>query len=128
VSFLDYTPQQTLVNVSAPLVLHPCLDMKETGRYAVRWSGSCIQDHQPGSGRFHYWLPEGQVTSLRPSLHRRRDRRAWDWYGETKKAPTRRPTKCAPSACHSYLWCTALRHAKYMSRQELCRGKWADAY
>jgi len=25
------------------------------------------------SGRSHYWLPEGQVTSIRPSVHRLRD-------------------------------------------------------
>jgi hypothetical protein len=25
------------------------------------------------SGRFHYWLPEGQVTAIEPSVHRLRD-------------------------------------------------------
>ena len=28
---------------------------------------------RPYLGRFHYWLPEGQVTTAQPSVHRRRD-------------------------------------------------------
>ena len=53
--------------------------VQKTGHFPFHWFGLEIRSQQLGSGRFHYWLPEGQVTSLRPSLHRRRGRRARHW-------------------------------------------------